>query len=284
MTGMVLPVALLPLLFGKNDVLPTAQTLLSALAIPVFLAGVSGTATSGNHPWIKDPFCLPPFLATLPIATADIVGAKLKMAALSVLAAWVLVAAVLPLAVIATGNVDEVVEWWRQAVCAAHPLQVIAGMFIAVLLLVVWTWKRKVDSLLIPLMGRPSIIQGSVVVFMVGFAALGIVGSWIYHHPETHRPLLTLVPWFLGIQLLVRLLATGFALRLALGWGLLKPRTVSKWLTGGLLLALGTFGVLAWVVPAEAVSWYYLAVGVLWCLPLAHLAATPLALAWNRHR
>jgi hypothetical protein len=44
------------------------------------------------------------------------------------------------------------------------------------------------------------------------------------------------------------------------------------------------FSILAWSVPAGIVPTYYLALIVLFALPMVRLAATPLALAWNRHR
>jgi len=285
MTALVLPVVLLPLaLLGKNDAIPTSVTLVTTLLLPVFFAGLAGTTVSGNHPWVKDYYGVPAFTATLPMATAPMVGAKLKAAALSVLAAWVLVAVVVPPAVVLTGRLEEMAGWWQRALHSQHPVTVIAGMVAALALLLIWTWKRQVDSLFLGLTGRKWVIHVSLIVGMGGFTALIMAVAWFGHHPEAHEWVLAVLPWVLALGILARLVMAGLALRLALRWGLLGSRTVAFWVTGELLLAAALFSLLAWSVPANLVSWYYLAFGVFWCTPMAHLAATPLALAWNRHR
>jgi hypothetical protein len=48
--------------------------------------------------------------------------------------------------------------------------------------------------------------------------------------------------------------------------------------------ALGLVAVLVWLIPSNYLPLYSAALGVVLFLPLARLAAAPLALAWNRHR
>src|SRR5207253_2850346 len=64
-TGVVLPFLLLFLGIGKDGGFPPTQTLLGALLVPVFLAGLAGTAVSGKHPWVKDYYGVAPSTATL---------------------------------------------------------------------------------------------------------------------------------------------------------------------------------------------------------------------------
>jgi hypothetical protein len=285
MTALVLPVVLLPLvLLGKNDAIPISGTLVTTLLLPVFFAGIAGTTVSGKHPWVKDYYGVPAFTATLPMATAGMVGAKLQAAAVSVLAAWALVALVVPAAVVLTGNSEEVAGWWRQAVHAQHPVRIIAGMVAALALLLLWTWKRQVDSLFLGLTGRKWVIHVSLLSWMGGFTALVIAFTWIAHHPEVHERLREVVPWVLVLVTLARVVVTGLAVRLSLRWGLVAPRTVASSMAAWVMLAAALCGLLAWSVPPDFVPWYYLVFGVFWCFPMAHLAATPLALAWNRHR
>ena len=66
--------------------------------------------------------------------------------------------------------------------------------------------------------------------------------------------------------------------------GLLEPRTALRWLAVWLLLAAALIGLLVWILPTDVVPWYYSAFAVLFVLPMARLAASPLVLAWNRHR
>lgn len=284
MTALVLPFVLLPILLGPNEVIPTARTLLSALAVPVILASLAGMTTSGKNPWVKDYYGVAPFTATLPMSTADLVVAKLKGAALSTLVAWAIVAATVPLAVVLTGNLQEVADWWRQALQEHHPLKLAAGILAAATFLVLWTWKRVVDSLLLGLTGRKWVIQGALFLGMAGFAVLCFIGDWIYYHPGTHAAFLDLLPWLLGLLMFCRLMAAGWALRQVLRRGLLDPRTMMRWLMVWLLLGLVLFGLLAWLLSPTEVPLFYLALAVLLALPMARLAATPLALAWNRHR
>jgi hypothetical protein len=284
LTIALLPLVLFPLLFGKNDVLPTAQTLLGALAIPVFLAGLAGTTVSGKHAWVKDYYGVAPFTATLPLTTARLVSAKLKAAAVSTLATWAFVAILVTMAVAFTGHWDKAAGWWRQGLQTYGPVKMTAGFVAAGTFLGVWTWKRMVDSLCIGLTGRQWIIQCCLVGGMIGFIGVWSTGAYIYMHRATHANFLTVVPWLWGLLVVCRLLATGWAVRRLLRQGLVEARTLRHWLAAWVLVGSALFGVFVWVVPPERVPAYYLALAVLHVMPMAHLAATPLALAWNRHR
>jgi hypothetical protein len=284
MTGLVLPGVLLFLAFGVNDLIPTAQTLLSALAVPVFVAGMAGATVSGKNPWVKDEFAMAPFTATLPMSTGELLAAKLKAAALSTLAAWGIVVVAVPVAVILTGKQEEVGGWWRQAQHQVHPVKIAAGMVAATTLLFACTWKQLVDSLFLGLTGRKWVIQGAIFAGMAGFFILCFVGGWIYKHPETHERFRVLLPWLLGLLILCRLLVAGLALRQGLRQGLFEPRPALRCLTAWVLLGSALFGLLAYVLPADLVPLDYLAYAILLTLPMARLAAAPLALAWNRHR
>jgi hypothetical protein len=284
MTGLILPFVLLFLAFGVNDLIPTAQTLLSALAVPVFVAGIAGTTVSGKNPWVKDYYGVAPSTATLPTSTGELVGAKLKAAALSTLAAWGLVIVAVPLAVLLTGRQEEVVGWWRQALHHLHPFQIAAGIMAAATLLFVGSWKRLVDSLFLGLTGRKWVIVGAIYAGTAGFGILCFVVGWIYKHPELHEPLLALLPWLLGLLIACRLSVAGLALRAGLRRRVLAPGTAVRWVIAWVCIALTLFGLLAYAVPAERVPIYNLAFAVLFAMPMARLTAAPLALAWNRHR
>jgi hypothetical protein len=283
-TGMLLPFALLPLAFETHGAFPTANVVLGVLGVPVFMASLAGTTVSKSNPWVKDYYGVGPFTATRPMSTAGLVGAMLKMAARSTLIAWGLVIVAVLLAVILTGRLDEVAGWWRLGLREYHPVEIVAGLLAGIILLVAWTWKRLVDSLLVGLTGREWVIKGYLFGGMLGTISLWIIGLTHFAHPETHATVRAVLPWLLAGLILCRLLAAAWALRVGLQQGLLAGRTVATWAVAWLLLALALFAVVAWVVPADLVSRYYLAIGVVWCLPMTHLAATPLALAWNRHR
>jgi hypothetical protein len=283
MTGVLLLPVVLPILaFG--DVIPLAQPLLSALVIPVIMAGMAATTVSGKNPWVKDYYGVAASTATLPMSTGEMVGAKLRAAALSTLAAWALVVLAVSLAVISTGNLETVAGWWRQAQQEVPAPKIVAGMLAAAILLVGCTWKRLVDSLFLGLTGRKWIIQGALSVGMVMFTGLALVASWVSKQPEILDYLLALVPWFLGLLIACRLSVAGLALRAGLRRRVLAPRTAVRWVTAWACVAVTLFGLLVYAVPAEHVPVYNLALAVLFAMPMARLTAAPLALAWNRHR
>jgi hypothetical protein len=284
LTAVVLPFVLLPLIFGKNDAIPIWRTVLGALTTPLLLAGLAGTTVSGNHPWVKDYYGVAPFNASQPMTSADMVAAKLKAAGLSTLVAWTVMALMAVAALAATGNLGEVADWWERGLRTHNSVQLAAGVIAGTALLVVWTWKRMVDSLLLGISGRKWIIHACIYGNISGLVGLGIVAGWIYRNPESHAIVLDLLPWLLTLWVLCRLWATAWALRRALRRKLLESRTVLGWVLAGLSFGGTTFGVLAWVVPGEYVPAHYLLFLVLLTMPMAHLAATPLALAWNRHR
>jgi hypothetical protein len=285
MVGMMLPAVLMPLLFGKNDAIPVAQTVLSALAIPVCLAGLAGgwPGRRANR-WVKDRTCMMPFIATLPLPTASMVRAMLQAAVLSTLATWALVLAILPVAIILTGNLDEAAVWWRRGLEEHQPVRIVVGTVAVGALLLVWTWKRMVDSLYLGLTGRKWIEASIALVCIPGSLALCVGATWIYKTPETHKATLAVLPWVLATVIVCRLLLALFALRQVVRNGLLAPPTVARWLAIWLLFAAALFGLLALSVLADRVAMHYLAFAVLSAMPMARLAATPLALAWNRHR
>ena len=90
--------------------------------------------------------------------------------------------------------------------------------------------------------------------------------------------------WLLGLLVACRMLMAAWLLRQMLRRGLSNAATLWRWLASWLLIAAVLFGLLAFAVPADLVPVHYLLLGVLIALPMVRLAATPLALAWNRHR
>jgi hypothetical protein len=155
---------------------------------------------------------------------------------------------------------------------------------IAVVLLV-WTWKRQLDSLYVGLIGskwvEATVAWGAIPV-MYFFC---IFVASIYESPYSHYAItLAVWPWFLGTLLLFRLATAAWALREALRHRLLRPRTAACWIAAWLLLAVALFGLLAWAMRPGFLPMYDLACGVVFVLPIVRLAAAPLVLAWNRHR
>ena len=284
MTVVVMPFVLLPLLFGQNDAIPTWRTLLGALGVPVLLAGLAGTTVSGKNAWVKDYYGVSPFTAGLPMSTAAMVGAKLKAAAISTLASWIILLGMMGVALIITGTYSEVPRWWDWALRELSPAQIAIGGFASVALLVLWTWKRMVDSLLLGLTGRKWVIQGTIFVGLALIAGLAAFAGWVANHPDTHETMRRLLPWLVGLCVCCRLALAGLAMRRLLRGNFVHGKTIVRWVIVWLTLAVMFTGIIAWIVPSKLVPLYDIALAVTAMMPLARFAATPLALAWNRHR
>jgi hypothetical protein len=103
-------------------------------------------------------------------------------------------------------------------------------------------------------------------------------------NPGLQAALLRALPWVLGVAVTLK---TGFAVwsvRSLIRSELVPARTVLTLLGIWLAVAAGLAVLIVRLAPVEYVAPASLAAGVVLSLPLVRLAATPLALAWDRHR
>jgi hypothetical protein len=284
LVGCLLPIFLLPFFLEAGDRNPTARNLTFVLVMPLLAASIAGNFVGKNNPWSKDAYALSAFCATRPVRIAALVAAKLKMAALSTLAAWGLLGLTVPLTLVITGVHDEVAAWWRQGLQHYHALELALMVLLTLAGLVLLTWKRLVNNLVIGLTGRGWIIKGSVYGGLGLFFGVCLLASWIIVSPEYHETLWRALPWLLGIVAGVKLLAGGMVMRALYRRGLVAAGTLQKLLAIWLAVAVGFLVPLCWLVPTEHVPVPLLAAAVVLCVPLVRLGSAPLVLAWNRHR
>ncbi len=284
MVAFLLPLFLWPLWLGTNEVLSLPSILLLVCLLPPFLAGLAGPSVSGSNPEARDYYGLPPFTGVRPMTCGGLLAAKVKMAALSTLTAWGVVVLVVPSALVLSGNLQVVADGWG-TLLRVLPAWKAAGLLALVLVgLILVTWKQFVENLFIGLTGNAWVINGVIIVGLLLMVVCALLGSWIYHHPEYHEPLLAAVPWVMSLAVLLKLLAAGWAWRTLRRRQLLERYTLPGLLTLWLLTVLGLIAWLAWLIPTGMTSLFSLALGVVLFVPLARLLAAPLALAWNRHR
>jgi hypothetical protein len=259
-------------------------TLAGVLLLPPFVAGFAANTVSKSHPQVRDYYGVSAFTATRPMTSAGLVAAKLKMAVLSTLAAWLLVLIAVPVALTLSGTWPVVAEQWEQWLQLETPLRATVITILVALGLLVLTWKQLVQNLYIGLTGREWVIKTSVFLGLIFFVAIGPVAKWIYEHKEHHAALWEMLPWVAGLLVCMKLTAVfGLMTRLR-QLRLLSDRALVTFGSCWLLLVLGLYGLLAWLVPTELAPRYLLALFAVLLLPLARLAAAPLALGWNRHR
>jgi hypothetical protein len=281
----LLPFALLLLFFADPDMPDVVlMSVGGVLLLPMFLAGIAATTVSKTNPYVRDYYGVPPFTATRPMTSAALIAAKLEMALWSTLAAWALVLIAVPLALTLSGNWPVIVRTFNQWLQIQSPLRVVVTALFVGSGLVVFTWKQLVQNLYVGLTGREWFIKTAVFGVLALFVIAGPIGKWVYDHQEYHAGLRTLLPWTAGFIACLKAGAVLWIVTRVRRRRLLSDRVLLTIGSCWLLLLIGTFSILAWLVPAELVSRTLLALGVVLVLPLARPLAAPLALAWNRHR
>jgi hypothetical protein len=257
---------------------------LNFLFFPTLLAPFLGCFLGRPGPSAGNPYPLSSFTATRPVSVATLVAAKVKVAALGTLAAWALVLAAASVWLRAAGIDERVPAWWNQLVQEQGAWKVWATVLLALVGLYLITWKLLVDSLFLGLAGRAWIFRGALVAYGLGpTLALTQAVRWMDRAEFGDSVWDALTGWAVGAVLL-KLLAAGAVLQALVRRGLVEARMLAKLVGVWLLLAGGLFALAYAVVPAGAVPVSLIVCGVVLSLPLARLAAAPLALAWNRHR
>ena len=252
------------------------------LDMPPLFAAVLGVGLGSTGPRFRTSA----FLLTRPLTSAALVTAKLRLAARTTLAAagvtlltalgWLLL----------TGIGPDVAGWWRQVEEMPYPVPAWVLALLALAGLLGLTWLQLAKGLVFGLSGRAWLQP-------IPFVGLGLLlpalafGSWLAHHPEyddTLRTARALLPWAMGLAVLLKLSAVGSAGYAAVRRGLWERGSLAAvagvWLvTAGCLLV-----VLSSLIPPGTLPRGVIPLGVVLLLPLARILAAPLALEWNRHR
>jgi hypothetical protein len=253
------------------------------LLIPLFAAAIAGISI-GRLGTAKNPYLLPAFTGTRPVTTVSLVVAKLKSAALGTAVAWAVMVPIAAIWFFDAGLHEKVPMWWRAAVDAGRADRLIASVIVVAALLFLLTWRLMIDNLCVSLTGRTWLFKASLVLHGVALTAFAMTYARYTDNPRAFRPLLDAMPWILGCLVGLKLLLSGWAVRMLILRGLLDRQLALRLLGVWLLLAGGSFAVVQWLAPNGIISTASLAFGVALLLPMARLAAAPLALDWNRHR
>jgi hypothetical protein len=282
--AVIMPLCLLPLFLDDNTPPILARTLGLTFLVPVFFAGMAGGTVGKNNPWVREYYGVSSYAATRPVTTAQMVAAKLRAGTGCTLLSWGIVAMAVTTALFLSGThrlIGTMIDAWLAARAAA---EVIATAVVVAVLLLLWTWKRTVESLVVGLTGREWFVKGSTLAGV--FAAFGGLsfGLWLLIRPEYHDTVRELAPWLMAVAVGLKLLLAGLAIRALRRKRLVSDRTLAVIGATWIAVASSLVGLLAWVIPGGFVPATTLLMGVVLLMPLARLSAMPLALDWNRHR
>ena len=275
LVGAVVPFELLLLFIPGNDTAGIVFAILILVMItPPILALLAAPAFGS----------FTTFAATRPLSSVALVAAKLRVALVSTLVAWMLSAAFSALALVMTNTMSVVVEQLRAIVDFSGVPHGIALLAFPLVALVASTWKGLVQSLCIGLTGRLWIIRSSVLVVFALLVALWPL-AYVFGRSEAARFFVwDNLPWIVAGLVCAKLAgASWVAVRLYVGRVVTNRMLVigaATWLAA--VVALYAF--LEWLAGAPIYAFYFVAGIAILFMPLARVAAAPLALAWSRHR
>jgi hypothetical protein len=274
--GILLPFEL-ALLFVAGDSAPLIFViLLGALLIPPFMAAFVGASVGRSS--------TPSFVATRPMTGAGLIAAKLRATMRSTLLAWLLVLVAIPAALLLSDAWPVVMDRGRRAAAfmGLSRTIVLAGLVVAGC--VASTWKQLVQTLYLGLTGRDWIVRTSVFLTLSLLVALGPAIDWFSGSRRAQAAIWDAIPALLAVIASLKMgAATWAAVRLYQS-RLLSDRSLVLGAAGWCVTVLLLYGVLAWFVSSPLFPRYVLMLVAILAVPLTRLSATPLALAWSRHR
>lgn len=284
LVGLLLPFELsLLFVFSETPVL-VFETLAAVLATPPVMAAFVAATVSRSSPGGSDAYELTPFIATRPLASASLITAKLEATIRSTLASWLLLLVAIPLALGLSGTWPVVVDGARQLVEIAGTPRAVAIGLLGLLALLASTWKQLVQSLFIGMSGRAWLVKASVFVTLSLLTLIVPTVLWVLRNGEAISALWNALPWILAVLVGVKISAAAWiALRLR-DRRLASDRTLVLGALCWAVAVLALYGLLVWLLPTLIFHTYLLVLVAILGIPLARLAAAPLALSWNRHR
>jgi hypothetical protein len=275
----------LALLFAFSDTPELIfEVLLLVLFTPPFMAVFVAATAAKSGVTISDGYGVTPFIATRPLTNGALIAAKMKAMTRSTLAAWMLVLVATPLALRFSGAAPVMIERAHRFVEVMGVPRASAILLLGAAALLASTWKQLVQSLYIGMSGREWIVKGSVFAALAFLAVVLPLAVWTSRNRQAMAVLFNNFALIAAVLVGLKLsAAVCIAMRLH-DKKLLSDRTL---VIGALCWDVAVFalyGLLVWIVPLALLGNYALVLIAILEVPLARLAAAPLALAWNRHR
>jgi hypothetical protein len=224
-----------------------------------------------------------PFLATRPVTSAALIAAKLKVALGSTLLTWLLVLGALPLALRWSGTAPLITEPARRIIPFVGTRWAIVFMLLILIVLMATTWKQLVQGLYIGLTGRESLIKGSAFLTLALLFMLGLLLPWITQ-PTVLATLWDEWPWIPTVLVFLKMSAAVWIVVRLYQTQLVSDRVLVTSAALWCAAVFALYAVLVWLMATPFIPRHLLLLIAILLVPLARVSATPLALAWNRHR
>ena len=284
LVAIVLPFELAILWLAQDARAFVLEILILVLITPPLLASFAPTTVSRSSPNAREAYGLTAFTATRPLTSAALIGARLTMAIWSTLAAWLIVVIAVPIALRWSGTWPMMIEVSNRVVEIFSVPRAIVLALLVLLALMATTWKQLVQSLYIGLTGRAWIIRSSVIGVLAFIVFIVPVLQWIQDSKSVQARLLNSLPSIVATLVALKMLAAAVVAGRLTRSGLLSDRALVAGAAGWVAVVFALYGVLGWLVAGPLVPRYFLLLLAILAVPLARVAAAPMALAWNRHR
>lgn len=282
--AILLPFELSLLFVFKETPVIIFEVLLFALITPALMATFAAAAVNKGSADGSDAYELSPFVATRPLNSVSLIAARIRVTIRSTLTAWAFVVIAVPIALWWSGTWTVVDEWRRSFVNVMGPSRALGAAFLGLMFFVAATWKQLVQSLYVGLSGRDWMVKASVFASLSIFAVIVPLAHWAFTDKSVFIALWYAVPWLLAILVCMKTLVLMWvALRLH-RTGAISDRTLISCVIVWNILVIGLYLILVWIFPQMLIRSYVLAYVAILEVPLTRIAATPLALAWSRHR
>lgn len=285
LVAMVLPFELaLPFITGYGSTTFIFELLLFVLVTPIVMAGFAGATVSKANPLGREVYGVTPFTATRPLSSAELIGAKLKMAMLSTLATWALVPIAVAIFFSWSGADSVLIDWARWFRDTVGTPRAIVATLVVLSLLITATWMMLVQGLYVGLTGREWLVKTVGFAGLVFVMLLGPLYEWVSDTADAQRWLWdawTIFPVTLAV---FKIIAAIWIARRLLRSNLISDRALVYGAACWTLAVFLLYAVFVWWVDTPMIQRHMLAVFAILAVPLVRIAASPLALAWNRHR
>ena len=253
------------------------EVLIVVASTPPFMAAFVGATSSSAYG-------VTPFIATRPLTNGSLIAAKMKAMIWSALAAWMLVLIATPVALKFSGAAPVIIERMHRFIEVMEMPRAIAIVLLALAALIASTWKQLVQSLYIGMSGREWVVKGSVFVAVTFLAVVLPLIVWISRNRRAMAALWNNFGLIAAVLVCIKLTAAVWIAMRLRDKRLVSDRALVTVAVCWDVAVFALYGLLLWIVPLTLVGSYVLALVAMLEVPLARIAAAPLALAWNRHR
>lgn len=260
------------------------EVLLFVAFTPPFMAAFVAATAARPGATASDAHGVTPFIATRPLTNGSLIAAKMKAMIWSTLAAWMLVLVATPLALKFSGAAPVVIERVHRLVEVMGMPRAMAILLMGVAALLASTWKQLVQSLYIGMSGREWVVKASVFVALAFLAVVLPLAVWISGNRRAMAVLWNNFALIAAVLVCFKLTAAVWIAMRLRDKRLLSDRSLVIGAVCWDVAVFALYGLLVWIVPLVLIGNYVLALVAILEVPLARLAAAPLALAWNRHR